>query len=350
MAIVYTYIREKDIDKITVEQDTTVLLEYTSYSKALKISEVVVLNGSSYNLPVNKDGEYLVTLNAVGEVQVTFIIFVRKNLQISIVTDVYKLLCDNCGCGCDSTCNNCIKADALKCLKHRGIFVKLLSYQHSYLHTYPTSYLVKFNYFIKEALKTSNCNIQVDINKFLMQECITGDTGEVLKLFKLYIFLYWYIIYRVELEEAVSVEEQEFVTTKYKVDKILACVCDLCVDINKLDEILIEGNLIYYWQFSDLTTNISIAPSINQVYLDSVDVVSLEQALTGNTYGFNNLGRIAFAIPAGSENAYSIFDNFGVNVTAITFDTYYNTNLNIQIYISKEYYSPSNFYFKLVEN
>lgn len=108
---------------------------------------------------------------------------------------------------------------------------------------------------------------------------------------------------------------------------------------------------VYAWQYDSLTTDIAEAPSISQVFLDTTNAFSLQALKEGMLFPYNNVGRIAFAIQgAEKEDAYRIYDTFNSDVTDLVFNKYYNTVLNLSIYISKTYYSHSNIFYKLKDN
>lgn len=107
---------------------------------------------------------------------------------------------------------------------------------------------------------------------------------------------------------------------------------------------------VYVWQFDDRTTDIAFAPSISQVYLDdNATKYELEVFKIGVIVPYNTVGRIAFAIQGGTDGQYRIYDTFNSDVTDLVFDQYYDDILNLDIYISKEFYANSNIFFKLKE-
>lgn len=107
--------------------------------------------------------------------------------------------------------------------------------------------------------------------------------------------------------------------------------------------------LVYFWQFDVTSTDISIAPTITQTYLDTKPRLEVSAFISGTTVSNSNLGRIAFALINSGINKYKIEDAFGSDITSVVFDTYYNEVLDLQIYISKEIYIEHNIYFKFVE-
>lgn len=107
---------------------------------------------------------------------------------------------------------------------------------------------------------------------------------------------------------------------------------------------------VYTWQFPDTLTNSTFAPNVSQEYLDEEatkhDFLTFKQ---GVIVPYNAIGRIAFAVQGGTEKQYGIYDTFNSNVTSLVFEQYYNPILKLDIYISKEFYSHSNIFFKIKE-
>jgi hypothetical protein len=127
-------------------------------------------------------------------------------------------------------------------------------------------------------------------------------------------------------------------------DNCYGCVSEV-INPESIDSNLKE--LIYYWQYNDLVSDISFAMAIDQDYLEAQNTTSLNVFEAGVIVPYTNIGRIAFAIQDTLENDYDIYDVFNNIVTELVFDSYYNSELKAQIYISKEYYSHGNIYFKI---
>ena len=127
------------------------------------------------------------------------------------------------------------------------------------------------------------------------------------------------------------------------------CFCDIPLSPNP-EASINQNATMYYWQFTDLETNIDFAPFVDQEYLDAQNFASIQSFLNGQIVNYINIGRIAFAIKNSVEDEFRIIDALGADITDIVFDKYYNTDLTAQIYISKEYYSHSSIYFKLINS
>jgi hypothetical protein len=104
---------------------------------------------------------------------------------------------------------------------------------------------------------------------------------------------------------------------------------------------------VYYWQYTDLSLDISEAPNIDQDFLNLQDVANVNTFANGQLIDYSSIGRVAFAIQETTEDNYRFFDNFNQDITELTFDTYYNSELNTQIYISKNIQSIGQVYFKI---
>lgn len=106
---------------------------------------------------------------------------------------------------------------------------------------------------------------------------------------------------------------------------------------------------VYYWQYGDFTSDISLAPDIDQQYLDAQSTIPSANFRNGHNFPYDKIGRIAFALQNVDANQYDILDVLGNIITDIVFDRYYNSTLKTEIFISKEFYSHGNIYFKLIK-
>lgn len=129
-----------------------------------------------------------------------------------------------------------------------------------------------------------------------------------------------------------------------------ACYC--CIPKSNNSEVLEEedtsDDMVYYWQYNDLVSNISLAPTIDQAFLDAQNSDTIDVFTNGTIIPYNFVGRIGFAIKNIPEDYYQIYDVLGNDITNIVFDKYYDSTNKIQIFISKEFYSHGNIYYKLI--
>ena len=126
--------------------------------------------------------------------------------------------------------------------------------------------------------------------------------------------------------------------------------CYNCVPTGVNDTITTEDDVVYHWQYGDLISDIALAPAIDQAFLDLQNKDTIANFEAGIVIAYTQVGRVAFAISNIEENEYNIYDFFGTDITTLVFDSYYNTTLRTQIYISKLYYSFGNIYYQLIKN
>lgn len=129
--------------------------------------------------------------------------------------------------------------------------------------------------------------------------------------------------------------------------------CDIAMEMQsecvlKPEELMIN---VYDWQYGDTVSNIAIAQNIDQNYLDDIATKSpIADFNKGKTIAFNKIGRISFALQGAKNNEFRIYDILNQDITEVVFNNYYNDLLKLDIYISKEFYSHSNMFFKFIKN
>lgn len=345
MSIVYNINKSKDIYSLEVSQITDFKLLYTSDNKNELISEKTLSANSTTQLNTLKDGTYLLRLNAENEDEVTEEIQVIKYLQVSLVQDIYNILCDNCTS--TNKCSSISKQDE-KLLKNKNIFNKVLTYQNMYLSKYTEDYICNFAKFLESSTLLSKCNIQETVNNITTNERILGSSKYDERLTKTYLYIYWAGIYLLE-KDLINIndsEEFEFLKEKFKYNDVLNCSCELCFDIEDLENIFnmtLNVPKIYSFQLNSIEEDINDILDVNY----DLDLHSEESMLTGKNIQFNKIAKFGFLVENKLENPYQIFDMFNTNVTS-EFDYVYENNKSY--YLSKNYISHSNIYFKFVKN
>jgi len=131
--------------------------------------------------------------------------------------------------------------------------------------------------------------------------------------------------------------------------------CYSCLPLSTNNEVLTqEGDntdeMVHYWQYNDLASDISLAPAIDQAFLDLQNSEEIQAFFDGYVIPWSNIGRIGIAITNVDEDYYQVLDVFQQDITTIVFDAYYDSVNRTQIYISKEYYSHGNIYYELIKN
>ena len=101
----------------------------------------------------------------------------------------------------------------------------------------------------------------------------------------------------------------------------------------------------------------SVTLDINDINLLTDEFVSInglyhneDSILNGKNIQFDKLGRIGFIAYNTFENPFIINDLFGNDITSITFDYIYDSELMISYYVSKEFITPSILYFKFIKD
>lgn len=253
MAIIHSFIKTQDNHVLTVSQDTDYTLDYIDRNTTKRLASGSILSGESLTVPTTKDGEWLLTL-IVGSETTEIPFYVIKYLQNSIITVIKQLLCGDCGCD-DNVLDDCISKIAKSCLKYKSIHAKLLTYQYTYLNLYNPNFQLNFMQYLTNALRLSTCSVQSKVNNILSEECVTGSTKSVANIDKIYLAAFWYGMYLVDLYFANEDEDEvAFVETKYKIDTIKDCVCDLCLDLEELTNVfdgITDFNLSYQQVYNE---------------------------------------------------------------------------------------------------
>jgi hypothetical protein len=356
MAIVYNITKSLDKHILSVQQDTIYNLYYTSDDSNSLLITSTILNGNNIELPVTKDGKYKVVLSAESETDITVFFNVFKYLQNSITNDILSLLCGLEDCGCKELKSNCLGKAGKKCLTHKSIFVKLLTYQSLYLPIYGNTYYSAFVNFLEDGIKLYNCKTQAILNKIIQEECITGSVKSVDKLFSMYLALYWAGMYSIDKDIA-GVDEAEltFIKEKYSYDKIVNCLCETCVTMEELEEIFttIPSDIVptfIAFQFDNISYNLSNIDLLTISYLNNNGTeYTIEEAETGMNYTYGIVARIGFVITGVESGTYEIRDALNNVITDAVFDIVYDNILKKETYISKEFVTPSSIYFKFIK-
>ena len=131
------------------------------------------------------------------------------------------------------------------------------------------------------------------------------------------------------------------------IDTCLSCDCLVNFDDSSPENQTAE---IYWWQFDSLANNISYAPLIDQEFLDAQNTLTFAEFEAGYTFNHTKIGRIGFCLTNVDDDSYRIKDYFNVDITDLVFDKYYNADKRWLIWISKEYYSISEFFQTLIPN
>lgn len=123
------------------------------------------------------------------------------------------------------------------------------------------------------------------------------------------------------------------------------CKCDC-------SSTLING--IYLFQFNnlDLQSDVNSISNLDSTFLETNgSLIEEDTLINGSFVELTNTARFGFAITNSTASTpYTILDNFNIDITLETFDTYFDETNDIFYYVSKEYYTPSSLYFKFINN
>jgi len=356
MAILYTFTKTLDTHVISVPQITTYELYYISDKANTLISTAALAVNTPVTLGTTKDGQYRLILIVPAETNVEIEFDVIKYLQDSIIKETLNILCvlENGDCK-DKFVADCLKKAGKQCLTHKSIFVKLHTFQALYIPTYGVNYSLIFAEFLENGAKTYNCKLQTTINAILTEECVTGSVKDVEKIFRLYVALYWAGMYFIEENLATGDADQlAFIKTKFCYDTIVACLCSTCIDIDVLKSLFsVDPTLTAYhvFQYDNIAYDINDIALLTPAYLD-INAEETDEAtlLAGSTFTFVRTARLGFVLTNTTPNKYSIYDILNNDITTTVFDRVYDTATLTEYYVSKEFYIPSDVYFKFLKN
>jgi len=111
-------------------------------------------------------------------------------------------------------------------------------------------------------------------------------------------------------------------------------------------------NNIYYWQEESYITTIEdilLLIDDEGYFTDKLSDTYTNFENIGKTIDYENVGRICFYAEESDNNEFIFFDEGGNNVTDI-FDIEYLEDSNDTLIVSKDFYTPSNIFFKIKIN
>ena len=104
---------------------------------------------------------------------------------------------------------------------------------------------------------------------------------------------------------------------------------------------------IYSFQFDGIEKS-SMDLVTEAFLLASATLADIQTLLNGKQITYTKLGRVGFAIK-GDENNFRLYDALGNDITDTVFNSSYEEERGVQIYLSKEYYVPSTIYYKFIK-
>ena len=123
--------------------------------------------------------------------------------------------------------------------------------------------------------------------------------------------------------------------------------CHSCLITIEEPEEPIEGTMIYYWQLTNTQDKIEevVASITDDSFFDDKESRSPQIFEQGHIISYSAIGRICFAIKPSEIEEYTITDSLNNDVTD-EFEKQYLPEYETILFVSKNYYSHSNIYFK----
>jgi hypothetical protein len=121
-------------------------------------------------------------------------------------------------------------------------------------------------------------------------------------------------------------------------------------DCNTIPVKLTDNN-IYYWQEESYTTtieNIILLVDDEGYFTNKLSDTYNNFKNTGKTITYEDLGRICFYAVKSDNKNFKITDILNNDITDI-FDIEYVVDLNSTLFVSKDFYSPSDIFFKIIK-
>lgn len=353
MAILYNITKTKDEYFLTVSQDTSYVIKYNTNQSFETVANKVLLANTTTTLLFPKDGSYTLELIKTGETTIIENFYIIYNLQKNLSTDIYHVLC-NVPCTPTLT-QHCLTEEEKKVLQVRNIFNKLLTYQSLYIPNYKVNYLTDFAYFLQQVVLLDKNLFQNSINEIVLKECIDICSPYNKDLFDLFLYFYWAGMYFIEeniindldTTDEIKLEELKYLKEKFYYSCIVLKYINSNFNIVKLKTIFdntMDIVEIYSYQLDSISENINDVINSNY-HLTQYTETQMEE---GVSIEFTKIAKIGFIVKNALENPYTILNSFDTDITNISFDYVYQNN--ISYYISKEYVSHSNLYFKFVKN
>lgn len=104
---------------------------------------------------------------------------------------------------------------------------------------------------------------------------------------------------------------------------------------------------IYSFQFENILDTIDNSELITDAFIENnATGHNTSDLLEGKQVQYNSIGRIGWAIYTETPDNYNICDILNNITNDVSFQSVYDNERNLQIFISNEYYTPSSVYYK----
>jgi len=209
MALSYTHTNYQDVHTLTNTGvvNLTYHLSTVTCDTITEIKTGVILPTKSVVLTFVKDGTYSVYLESSTETGAPIIIKSFNNLLNSFIAMIEGLVC-----GCHK-CDDCEECN--QCEDYLGAFMKAQAF---YMINSPL-----YNAYYQSILGLNTCLITDEVVCSLLHEKVYGNV--VTKDVMIYLLSCYYLaFYYKDHFLANDAAEQDYITTKYKFTKIVACM------------------------------------------------------------------------------------------------------------------------------
>ena len=330
MALNYTYTDYKDIHTLT--NNESLVMTYTvvknSCDASTTLSTGTIDPGQTIILGFPTDGNYTINLSTLSATD-SFTIKYFQNLLMSFIYDAEKVLC-----GC-AKCDDC--AECNECQDYLGAFMKSFAFNSVNAPLYQT--------YVDLIAQSTVCDFTDEVICSIIHEKVFGTPSvkePMLKILSYYYAAFYYKDYYM----AVDFEEANYITTKYKFDKIAKCIKKLGVDPAEILTEFESGSMVYYWQLDNTEDTITeVIPLLSPAYITAKSSLPFSVFEAGNIVSYANVGRICFAIMPTQLQNFLILDSLNNDVTD-EFDIHYENTMSLALFVSKIPYSFGNIYFK----
>ncbi len=330
MALNYTYIKYKDVH--TLKNDESIDMNYeivkNSCDASTSISTGVISPGNTITINFATDGNYTINLSTTNGND-SFTIKYFQNLLKSFITDAERLLC-----GC-AKCDDCSECN--ECQDYLSAFMKSFGINSV---NYPL-----YQAYVNLIAQDTVCDFTDEVICTIIHEKVFGSASVKEPMLKILSYYYAAFYYK-DFYMAADFEEANYITTKYKFDKIAKCIKKLGVDPAEIIQQFEEGSMVYYWQLDNTEDTITeVIPLLSPAYIAAKSSLPFATFEAGHIVGYSQVGRICFAIMPTQIQNFTITDSLNNDVTD-EFDVYYDNTMSLALFVSKIPYSFSNIYFK----
>ena len=330
MSLNYTYIKYKDVHTLTNNEsiDMNYQIVKNSCDASSPLSSGVIAPGNTITINFSTDGIYVINLNTTLATD-SFTIRYFQNLLKSFIAAAEKLLC-----GC-SKCNDCEECN--ECQDYLGAFMKAFGFNSVNYPLYQT--------YVNLISQSALCDFSDEVICTIIHEKVFGST--VVKEPMLKILSYYYAaFYYKDYYMASDFEEANYITAKYKFDKIAKCIKKLGVDPAEVIQEFEQGSMVYFWQLDNIDDTITeVIPQLSPGFIETKASLPFATFEAGHIVSYSEIGRICFIVQPTQVQNFTIFDSLNNDITD-EFDTYYDSVTSLALFVSKVPYSFGNIYFK----